>query len=86
MSVTVRLLELANRSYTTRSSRDQTSAGSPLFDHEQGSALATAHLLEHGHRRIGIIAPPREIPTVAPKNTPDTSLHSQKPESHSGRS
>ena len=39
----------------------------PLFDHEQGSALATAHLLEHGHRRIGFIPPPREIPTVALK-------------------
>ncbi len=40
---------------------------SVLFDHEQGSALATAHLLEHGHRRIGFIAPPRQLPSAAPK-------------------
>ena len=40
---------------------------SVLFDHEQGSALATAHMLEHGHRRIGFIAPPRELPSAAPK-------------------
>lgn len=40
---------------------------SVLFDHEEGSALATAHMLEHGHRRIGFIAPPRELPSVGPK-------------------
>lgn len=40
---------------------------SVLFDHEQGSALATAHMLEHGHRRIGFIAPPRDMPSAAPK-------------------
>ena len=40
---------------------------SVLFDHEKGSALATAHVLEHGHRRIGFIAPPRELPSAAPK-------------------
>ena len=40
---------------------------SVLFDHEEGSALATAHMLEHGHRRIGFIGPPRELPAAAPK-------------------
>lgn len=40
---------------------------SVLFDHERGSALATGHMLEHGHRRIGFIAPPRELPSAAPK-------------------
>ena len=40
---------------------------SVLFNHEQGSALATAHILEHGHRRIGFLAPPRELPSAAPK-------------------
>ncbi|MFN2319006.1 MAG: LacI family DNA-binding transcriptional regulator [Dermatophilaceae bacterium] len=42
---------------------------SVLFNHEQGSALATAHMLEHGHRRIGFIAPPRDMPPAAPKYT-----------------
>ena len=40
---------------------------SVVFDHDQGSALATGHMLEHGHRRVGFIAPPRELPSAAPK-------------------
>jgi DNA-binding LacI/PurR family transcriptional regulator len=40
---------------------------SVLFDHERGSALATTHLFEHGHRRIGFIAPLRQNPAVEPK-------------------
>ena len=58
---------------------------SVLFDHEQGSALATAHMLEHGHRRIGFIAPPRELPSAAP-NTPATNVPWHRPESLSGPS
>lgn len=39
-----------------------------LFDHEQGSFLATAHLLEHGHRRVGFVTPPLGSPSVEPKH------------------
>lgn len=38
-----------------------------LFDHHHGSALATEHMLEHGHQRIGFLAPPRALANVAPK-------------------
>lgn len=40
---------------------------SVLLDHERASALAVTHLIEHGHRHIGFIGPPRELPPVAPK-------------------
>lgn len=40
---------------------------SVLFDHERASDLAVTHLIEHGHRRIGFIAPPRELPPATPK-------------------
>ncbi len=40
---------------------------SVLFDHERASALVTRHLLDHGHRRIGFVAPPRELAAAAPK-------------------
>ena len=39
-----------------------------LFDHQRGSALATAHLLEHGHRRVGFITPPLGTPSAEPKH------------------
>ncbi len=35
-----------------------------LLDSEQAGFLATQHLLEHGHRRIGWISGPLEYPTV----------------------
>ena len=41
---------------------------SVLFDHQQGSALVTAHLLEHGHRQVGFITPPLGTPSVEPKH------------------
>lgn len=43
------------------------SGPSVLFDHERASALAVTHLIEHGHHRIGFIAPPRDFPPVGPK-------------------
>jgi LacI family transcriptional regulator len=41
---------------------------SVVFDHQRGSALATAHLLEHGHRRVGFITPPLGTPSAEPKH------------------
>jgi DNA-binding LacI/PurR family transcriptional regulator len=41
---------------------------SVLFDHERASDLAVTHLIEHGHRRIGFIAPSRELPPANPKH------------------
>ncbi len=47
------------------------SPGSPgpsvEFDLEGSQFIATNHLLEHGHQRIGYITPPRHIPNVGPK-------------------
>jgi DNA-binding LacI/PurR family transcriptional regulator len=40
---------------------------SVLFDHERASALAVTHLIEHGHRQVGFIAPPSDLPPVSPK-------------------
>jgi DNA-binding LacI/PurR family transcriptional regulator len=37
------------------------------FDLEGSQYLATGHLIQHGHRRIGYITPPLELPNVAPK-------------------
>jgi DNA-binding LacI/PurR family transcriptional regulator len=41
---------------------------SVLFDHEQGSALATSHLIGHGHRRVGYVTPPLGAPASGPKH------------------
>lgn len=41
---------------------------SVLFSHERGSGLATAHLLEHGHRRVGFVTPPLGTPSSQPKH------------------
>lgn len=38
-----------------------------VFDHQLGSSLATRHVVDHGHRRIGFIAPPRAWANVGPK-------------------
>ncbi len=40
-----------------------------VINHEEGIAVATQHLLEHGHTRLGFVAPPRDLPNVAPKYT-----------------
>lgn len=37
------------------------------FDLERSQFLATNHLIEHGHTRIGYLTPPVELPNVAPK-------------------
>jgi DNA-binding LacI/PurR family transcriptional regulator len=37
---------------------------SVLFDREGGASAATKHLLEHGHRRIGVISPPANWMTM----------------------
>jgi LacI family transcriptional regulator len=37
-----------------------------VFDAERGARLATAHLVEHGHRRIAMLTPPLELPNVRP--------------------
>lgn len=37
------------------------------FDLEKSQYLATSHLIEHGHRRIGFITPPHHLSNVAPK-------------------
>lgn len=37
------------------------------FDLEAAGFAATEHLLEHGHRRVGLISPPAEWSNVAPK-------------------
>ena len=37
-----------------------------LFDSEDGGFQATSHLLEHGHRRVGLVTPPIEWSNVAP--------------------
>jgi len=38
-----------------------------LFDHRLGSEIATRHMIEHGHERIGFIAATEALPNVAPK-------------------
>lgn len=47
------------------------SPGSPgpsvEFDLEGTEFIATRHLVEHGHERIGYLTPPLDIPNVAPK-------------------
>ena len=35
-----------------------------LFDGRRGGSLATRHLIEHGHERIGVVTPPLSWPTV----------------------
>lgn len=37
------------------------------FDLEKSQYLATTHLIEHGHSRIGYVSPPRRLANVAPK-------------------
>jgi DNA-binding LacI/PurR family transcriptional regulator len=37
-----------------------------VFDAERGARLATAHLVDHGHRRIAMLTPPLEFPNVRP--------------------
>ncbi len=37
------------------------------FDLQRSQYIATRHLIEHGHQRIGYITPPRNIPNVRPK-------------------
>jgi LacI family transcriptional regulator len=37
-----------------------------VFDAERGARLATAHLVDHGHRRIALLTPPLEFPNVRP--------------------
>jgi DNA-binding LacI/PurR family transcriptional regulator len=37
-----------------------------VFDAERGARLATAHLVDHGHRRIAMVTPPVEFPNVRP--------------------
>lgn len=37
------------------------------FDLEQATFQGTQHLLEHGHTRIGLIAPPRSLPNLSPR-------------------
>jgi len=39
------------------------------FDLVESQHLATGHLIEHGHQRIGYITPPVALPNVAPKLT-----------------
>lgn len=39
------------------------------FDLKKSQHLATSHLIEHGHQRIGYITPPVAQPNVAPKLT-----------------
>jgi DNA-binding LacI/PurR family transcriptional regulator len=38
------------------------------FDLRRGAADVTRHLLDHGHLRIGLIAPPAEWPNVGPRH------------------
>lgn len=37
------------------------------FNHELSGYLATTHLIEHGHRRIGLVIPPPSWSNVAPR-------------------
>lgn len=37
------------------------------FDLEAAGREATAHLIEHGHRRIGLISPPVVLDNVRPR-------------------
>lgn len=37
------------------------------FDLEKSQYLATRHLIDHGHRRIGFITPPQQLDNVRPK-------------------
>ena len=37
-----------------------------VFDAERGARLATAHLVDHGHRLIAMLTPPLEFPNVRP--------------------
>jgi len=37
------------------------------YDLERSQYLATRHLIEHGHRRIGLVTGPLRLPNIAPK-------------------